>query len=226
MSRVKRQIKRASNAIEESESASMIAKSVNLTLQFKVIASSGDKDRERTYEQYLGDIRNALATIGVDHVTPVGGYYIIDGKVCLPEDYDPETQNRKPGTRPPVWAMSESDKEQAKILERIERERGLSKLSRQPPNLATAAETPKGTGRVGKGSVSSSRRRTGYDWDSRPSSTKDLVSVAPVTSVDDDDYPDLEWDLDDVNDVEKVDTVTRDATTRLRKSSKRVVRKR
>lgn len=206
---------------EKSEPAKMIAKSANLSL--KIIVSSGTHDRDRTYEEYIRDITAALKAIGVDYVTPAGGYYIVDGKVCLPEDYDSETQNRKPGTHPPLWAMTDADREQAKILERIEQQKSYPALSRQPPNLRTSAETPK-TSRVSTGATRSAiGRRSAYDWDSRPKSTKDLVSVAPVV---DEDVPDLEWDVSDVDDVETVDKVTQAATVKLRKTAKRVTRKR
>lgn len=75
-------------------------------LRFEI--SIGAEDDSRTLEEFEADIREALVNgmrgEPVHNVTLQGGYYIIDGKVCLPTDYDPATKNRKPGTFPPVWA--------------------------------------------------------------------------------------------------------------------------
>lgn len=198
----------------KNDPANSIAKSVNIQLNF--IVSSGNDDRERTYEEFIEEIQTALKAIGVNHVTPAGGYYIIDGKVCLPEDYDPETQNRKPGTHPPVWAMTEADRQEQRILERVQAQWGYDKLSRQPPNLRTATETPKAKmARIS--SQSSPKRRSGYDWDSHTKNTKDLASVAPVTS---DEVPELEWDVADIDDDDIVDEMTQNATHQLRTTHK------
>lgn len=62
---------------------------------------------ERVIEDFIEAIRQALTTnpeVGAHNVTVQGAYYILDGKVCRPDDYDPETKNRKPGTYPPPWA--------------------------------------------------------------------------------------------------------------------------
>lgn len=62
---------------------------------------------DRTIERFQDAIRQALTSdpeVGARHVTFQRAYYIIDGHVCLPSDYDPETKDRKPGTHPPVWA--------------------------------------------------------------------------------------------------------------------------
>lgn len=69
--------------------------------------SVGANDDDRTIEQFEADIRDAISRVNgtsINNATIMGGYYIIDGKVCLPQDYDPATKNRKPGTFPPVWA--------------------------------------------------------------------------------------------------------------------------
>ena len=45
------------------------------------------------------------------HMAITGEHYILDGKVCLPEDYDEKAQNFKPGAVPPTWAGGPSRKE-------------------------------------------------------------------------------------------------------------------
>jgi hypothetical protein len=78
------------------------AKSVSL------IVSIGTSDRNRTHEKFVEEILKRLKPVprGEEglHVSITGGHYILDGKVCLPDDYDPKTQNFKAGAVPPVWA--------------------------------------------------------------------------------------------------------------------------
>lgn len=86
-------------------------------LRFEI--SVGNDDDAKTLEQFEEDLRAALAfardhgssvytdaarSLNFHNLTVQGGYYIIDGKVCLARDYDPATKNRKPGTFPPQWA--------------------------------------------------------------------------------------------------------------------------
>jgi hypothetical protein len=91
--------------------AQRIAKVVNL------IVSVGDDDRARDFEKFLADIKKSLGAVEppfIDkktgkrlpgtHVAMTGGYYILDGKVCLPEDYDRRKQTFRTGAYPPPWA--------------------------------------------------------------------------------------------------------------------------
>jgi hypothetical protein len=79
-------------------------------LRFEI--SVGNDDDVHTIEQFEQAVRMALNSAVDDGrnwftfntLTTMGSYYIIDGKVCLPHDYDPATKNRKPGTFPPSWA--------------------------------------------------------------------------------------------------------------------------
>lgn len=73
-------------------------------LRFEI--SVGKDDDDRTIEDFEKAIRDALASdeVNAHNVTYQGGYYIIDGKVCLVQDYDHASKNRKPGTYPPPWA--------------------------------------------------------------------------------------------------------------------------
>jgi hypothetical protein len=71
---------------------------------YSIIVSAGTEDRDRTFEEMQQVLEDALRDIpGVKRVI-ASGYYILDGKVCKPDDYDPETQNFKAGTHPPPWA--------------------------------------------------------------------------------------------------------------------------
>lgn len=90
--------------------AKQVSKVVNL------IISIDDSDRGRSWEKFVEDIKRQTKAVGppyIDddnnripgpHVTITGGYYILDGKVCKPEDYDPKKQRFKPGATPPPWA--------------------------------------------------------------------------------------------------------------------------
>lgn len=68
-----------------------------------IILTVGTEDRDRSFEELERQVREALAAVNPKRVL-VNGYYILDGKVCRVTDYDPKTQNFKPGTFPPSWA--------------------------------------------------------------------------------------------------------------------------
>lgn len=80
----------------------------------RIEVSVGSKDADRTIEQYEAAVKKALGRLA-NNVTVQGAYYIIDGKVCLPDDYDAEAQDRKPGTFPPPWAGGPDPKKQAPL---------------------------------------------------------------------------------------------------------------
>lgn len=70
--------------------------------------SIGDHDKGRSHEKFVEDILKAVGKVpygkeGV-HASVMGGYYILDGKVCLPDNYNPKTETFKKGTFPPTWA--------------------------------------------------------------------------------------------------------------------------
>lgn len=73
-----------------------------------VLVSIGTEDRNRTHEKMVADIQKKLGLVPYGekglHGSVTGGYYILDGKVCLPGDYDPKTGTFKPGAVPPSWA--------------------------------------------------------------------------------------------------------------------------
>ncbi len=96
---------------DETKPPKMHAKVVQVTL------SVGADDRDRLYDEFVEFLKEKIGPVeygeyiegkyerkpGI-HMTVTGGYYILDGKVCRPEDYDESTQNFKPGTHPPSWA--------------------------------------------------------------------------------------------------------------------------
>lgn len=73
-----------------------------------LIVSVGTDDRERNWEDFVADVRKKLGIVPYGkpglHGGPVSGYYILDGKVCLPDDYDEKTGTFKKGAVPPTWA--------------------------------------------------------------------------------------------------------------------------
>ncbi len=70
-----------------------------------LVITAGTEDRDQSIEDLLEAVRSAVAEVpGVKRIVTVGQYYILDGKVCLPDDYDPATQGFKPGATPPPWA--------------------------------------------------------------------------------------------------------------------------
>lgn len=92
------------------ESPKIHAKHVDVHVSWMV--SVGTEDRERSIEDFQRDVEAAIQEVaGAKRVTITRPYYILDGKVCLPEDYDPETQWFKEGATPPPWAGGPSDAE-------------------------------------------------------------------------------------------------------------------
>lgn len=79
--------------------------------------SVGDEDRVNTIEQMVKSIMALLkpAPYGKPglHVTQTGAYYILDGVVCLPADYDSQKQQMLDGHFPPPWAGGPSPQHKA-----------------------------------------------------------------------------------------------------------------
>lgn len=115
------------------------AKNVEVKVEVTIMVALGKGD-PRSIEQVREDIKDDLKNgkTQAKLVTNLGGYYLVDGKVCLPDDYDPNTRGFKPGAHPPLWAMAPDERE---ILKRIEREKNNPPMSRQPQNLRTTQET-------------------------------------------------------------------------------------
>lgn len=81
--------------------------------------SIGTDDRNRSVEDFIKEIEKRLRPVKYGekglHASISGGHYILDGKVCLPEDYNPKTQNFKPGATPPSWAGGPTHKPSAGV---------------------------------------------------------------------------------------------------------------
>lgn len=133
---------RPKKAAEEKKSDS--GKPVQKVLQFRmdVMVSNGNGDRGTSFEEFQSVIREMIKErYPTAQFTPSGGYYLIDGKVCRPTDFDWETMDRKPGTYPPLWSLTAQEQMEVKQQQRIREDAARANtLSRQPPNLRTSRE--------------------------------------------------------------------------------------
>lgn len=126
------------------EDKSDIGKPVQKVIQARIdfMVSNNNGDRANSFEKVRDRIREMiLAEYPTAQFTPTGGYYLIDGKVCRPQDFDSETMDRKPDTFPPLWSLTAEEQAEVKRQQRIleDAARGNT-LSRQPPNLRTSKE--------------------------------------------------------------------------------------
>jgi hypothetical protein len=135
-------------AAQKQDSGKTVQKNVHGQVNF--ILSFSDGHRGQTYEEVVERLKELVAkewptteeTRGASF-TPTGGHYLIDGKVCRVQDFDPETMDRKPGTFPPSYTVSGEEKKQAILAERAEelaKNPPKNQLGVQPPNLLTSAE--------------------------------------------------------------------------------------
>lgn len=132
-------------------------------LRFELTVGADDSDR--TIEQFEADIRAALTQINgtpIHNTTLQGGYYIIDGKVCLTQDYDPTTKNRIPGTFPPVWAGGPDPKKPAPLYVDDDTPRDFVRvkptIQRRDPLTGRRARKDKGVKRGPRNPVSAEAR--------------------------------------------------------------------
>lgn len=127
-------------AAGKSDSGKSVQKVVQLRMDFMV--SNGNGDRENSFEAVQDRIRELiLAEFPNARFTPTGGYYILDGKVCRPGDFDRETMDRKPGTFPPLWSLTAEEQAEVKRQQRVlEDAVRPNTLARQPANLRTSRE--------------------------------------------------------------------------------------
>ncbi|MFE9742923.1 hypothetical protein [Streptomyces sp. NPDC006477] len=126
---------------QRKKSAPPAPKTVEVKVELTIWVDSGADD-PRSIEELREDVKKALTDpnglVRAKRVTNTGGYYLVNGKVCLPDDYDPETRGFKPGAHPPMWAMSADERA---IQSRIEKEKSLPALARNPQGLRTTKET-------------------------------------------------------------------------------------
>lgn len=100
-----------------------------------------------TFEQVQEDIRQMLREKYPNgNYTASGGYILIDGRACYPSDFDYESGDRKPGTHPPLYTLTDEEQREIKIQERITRERDReirtgNSLATNPTHLLTAEES-------------------------------------------------------------------------------------
>ena len=150
------------------------------------------------------------------HVALTGGYYIVDGKVCLPDDYDPKRENFKTGSHPPVWAGGPKTAAAPKIgaaqkqmdwdLENLSSDEYDRKyqLGKYAPKSESAAE-----------------------HDARMRRER-AAKAAAAAAREEEELEEFEWDEDDVNDDEKLGKVADEsasaAVKKMKSKPKRVVR--
>ena len=88
--------------IDNSKPAGTLSKVVSIQI------SIGDSDRDRTVEEFIAEINKRLKPVpyGKDgiHASVMSGYYIVDGKVCMPSDFDEKKKNFRDKAVPPSWA--------------------------------------------------------------------------------------------------------------------------
>jgi hypothetical protein len=166
--------------------------------------SVGNEDRKRNLATFEADIKKALEGAGARHVTRTGGYYIIDGKVCLEQDYDEKTENYKPGKSAPPWAGGELGNSA------VERATGGEQKGSQPVKMRTPAEA-----------LADLRENTEHGR-RKAAEAAARKSESVVKHSEDDDLEDFEWDEGDATDTAKLEKVadknTASAIKRLKSS--------
>jgi hypothetical protein len=136
-----------SRPAKKQDSGRTVQKQVEIQMRF--LASFGDNHRGELYADALERIKKLIKEEWPDtpdgrgvNFTSVGGYYLVDGKVCLVQDFDPEAMDRKPGTLPPSWASQGDEKKEAILVERNAAQAQVAnQLGRQPEKLLTSKET-------------------------------------------------------------------------------------
>lgn len=136
-----------SKAPKKADSGKRVQKQVNMQLRFLV--SFGDNHRGELCPEVIERLKKIITEEWPEtpdgrgaNFTSVGAYYLVDGKVCLVQDFDPETMDRKPGTYPPSWAAQGDEKKEAILAERnAAQAKEKNDLARQPEKLLTSKET-------------------------------------------------------------------------------------
>lgn len=106
------------------------SKSISLVLSF------GPEDG-RSIEDAISDLRKLMAEHGTKLVTVTTNYYLVDGKVCDPKDYDLKTKDFKPGAHQPAWAGGPTPQP---VIDRINKESSFPAGARSAINLPTVEE--------------------------------------------------------------------------------------
>lgn len=189
----------------------------------QVSVSIGTHDRGRSYEDFVEDVTSRLNGVPYgeegNHVAVTGGYYILDGKVCLPDDYDEKRGTFKEGTTPPSWAGGPSRNPRTGLSSM------QSQMEKDVQNLSSDAYDKKyGIGKYAPAKADRSRlitpemQRKMREEDKRKKEAKE-----------DEDIEEIEWDENDVGDDEKLGAISdesaKKAVKTLKSSKKRKVRR-
>lgn len=136
---------RPRNGAQKKDSGKPVQKSTQIEVYVPLIVSVGNDNRAVLHPEWVAKVVAGIKKECPEaRITPTGGYYLIDGKVCLVQDYDPVAMDRKPGTFPPSWAAQGDEKKQAILAERaaeLAKNPPKNQLGVQPPNLLTSKET-------------------------------------------------------------------------------------
>lgn len=239
MARTRKVVKSSINPAREPGDSPQEARVKCVEVQVSFLLSDDDP---RTLEEFQAEVQEALFNMGAKRVTPASGYYLVNGKVCLPQDYDEKTRDFKPGCYPPAWAGGPDEKE---IRARIERESKLPMMARQPTRLRTSKETDRlhelerkqksidnaePQERSTQDSLADFYENT--DAGRRRAAAKKVAEDEPAFDLDDDEEDDEiepSFDLDDLDDEEGLDEAlnetSSDALTALRSGKKPTTKK-
>jgi hypothetical protein len=182
----------------------------------QLIVSVGTDDRKRTHEKFVEDILSALKPVQYGesgtHCTVTGGYYILDGVVCLPDDYDPKKQAPKEGTQPPSWAGGPSTQS---VTLKTQIQRDLEELS--PDEYDKKYGIGKHAPKVSPKVTPEGRRRA-------PALTQKVKE-----EMEDQNLEEFDWEEEDVTDDAKMgavaDASASAAIKKMKGEKKRVVKK-
>jgi hypothetical protein len=202
--------------------AKRVAKVVNLMI------SIGDDDRDRTVEEFIDFIKKSVGAIEAPFVVKgkpkpgvkvslAGGHYILDGKVCLPEDYDPKKHQFKKGATPPVWAGGPKQGNRSISAQQRQMDYDLKNLT--PDEYDKKYHIGKYAPKPDMSKIITPEMQA-----KRLSELK-----AEKLRKEEEELEEFEWDEDDISDDKKLgkvaDKSASDAVARMKKSSKKVVRR-
>lgn len=125
---------------KKQDSGKPVQKHTEVNVRFML--SNGNGNRHESVEEVEEKLRQFVREQWPSaHFTPASRYYIVDGRVCRVEDFDFETMDRKPGTFPPDWSLTNEERAEVLRQKRIaENARQTNDLAKQPVNLPTSRE--------------------------------------------------------------------------------------
>lgn len=183
--------------------------------------SVGTDDRARNIQDFIDDALKKLGVVpfGEDgtHAAVMGSYYILDGKVCLPEDYDEKKQTFKKGATPPTWAGGPKPSSAVASASQEQMARDAKELSSDDFDKKYKIGKYRQAGNGGT-IITDEQKRAHLK-----SVREERLAKA------EEDIPEFDWDEDDVNDDEKLGAVADESAkefTKKLKAKKRVPKKR